>query len=240
MILATDLTKHFHLVTRFKQEFLGAHPAVPAQGLGADHRRDLVSFILKASDVGASCKPFNYHCQWTMRVLGEFFSQGDAERELKLPLSPFCDRYDTHICNSQAGFFEFVVMPQYSVLDEYLHSKEVSMQILPQIQRNIKFWKKWNGDDFCYQEPLSNTALLESAYAQWEADLAEREERLKVPIHRRLSNSGGQRRLSLNSTAIVPVNTADGDVESQEAPSPGPKASARQKSRSSLSSTVSN
>lgn len=43
------------------------------------------------------------HKKWTDRVMEEFFEQGDAEKDLGLPLSPLCDRNATVIPESQVG-----------------------------------------------------------------------------------------------------------------------------------------
>ena len=37
-------------------------------------------------------KKFDYYLKWTHRILEEFYSQGDKERELKMPVTPMLDR----------------------------------------------------------------------------------------------------------------------------------------------------
>merc|ERR1712032_738555 len=97
MILETDLGKHIQLVSRFRQEFLNTinldtagHriqlPHNPAQ------RKELLAFALKCCDVAHSTKPFDLHVLWTLRINAEFFEQGDLERQMGVPCSPFCDR----------------------------------------------------------------------------------------------------------------------------------------------------
>eukprot|EP00439_Symbiodinium_sp_Y106_P038483 s1775_g4.t1 len=75
MILDTDLAKHFEQVKTFRENL-----------------QDILSFVLKLSDIGGSAKPFTLHAQWATRINAEFFLQGDLEREVGLPCSPFCDR----------------------------------------------------------------------------------------------------------------------------------------------------
>jgi len=172
MILATDLAKHLQMVTKFKQSFLGevaAKRAEEAPALDFAHRRELLAFTLKASDVAGSSKPFELHAQWTMRIMGEFFSQGDAERELGLPCSPFCDRHGTNVSESQTGFFDFIVTPLYSTLSEYLCSSRMGLEVLPEIGRNREFWKRYDGSDFNYRDPCSNWDVLRRAYVAFHA-----------------------------------------------------------------------
>lgn len=49
----------------------------------------------------------------TATATPQFFIQGDAEKQLRLPVSPLYDRDKPGISKSQIGFFEFVVFPLY-------------------------------------------------------------------------------------------------------------------------------
>ena len=47
-----------------------------------------------------------------MKILSEFFAQGDQERDLGFPeISFLCDRYVVNVADSQMGFIESVVAP---------------------------------------------------------------------------------------------------------------------------------
>ncbi|XP_055847989.1 dual specificity calcium/calmodulin-dependent 3',5'-cyclic nucleotide phosphodiesterase 1B-like [Episyrphus balteatus] len=50
----------------------------------------------------------------------EFFKQGDRERELNIPISPLCDRYDTLIPESQINFIDFIVEPTFKICGDML------------------------------------------------------------------------------------------------------------------------
>ena len=73
MILDTDLGKHFQCVASFRKDFVEGNP--PALDL-PKHRQQLLSFVLKACDIGASAKPFVVHAQWATRINAEFFRWG--------------------------------------------------------------------------------------------------------------------------------------------------------------------
>ena len=77
--------------------------------------------------------------EWTDRCLNEFFAQGDAELELGLPISLLCDRKTTSRPESQLGFINFVVLPAYEILADFIPA--VKEQILPHIQKNIEYWE---------------------------------------------------------------------------------------------------
>ena len=53
-------------------------------------------------------------CRWSVRVLEEFFAQGDRERAAGLPVSPMMDRTSTSHALSQINFIEFIVAPLFS------------------------------------------------------------------------------------------------------------------------------
>merc|ERR1719183_3015084 len=74
------------------------------------------SMILHCADISNQAKPQWTAYHWSMKVLKEFFAQGDAERRLDLPVSPLCDRNATDVPSSQVGFIDFIVRPSFVVL----------------------------------------------------------------------------------------------------------------------------
>lgn len=173
-ILDTDLAKHIQTVSRFRQEFLnkavgeecgpGAKQNGSKPSLTVSQRKELLSFVLKSADVSGSTKPFDLHVQWTMRINTEFFEQGDVERELGLPCSPFCDRHGTNLAESQRGFFDFIVTPLYTAIDEYLQSRRLGLEVMPEMDRNRAFWKRYDAFTFDYSNPMSNGDILRRAF----------------------------------------------------------------------------
>jgi hypothetical protein len=167
MILETDLAKHVQVVSRFRQEYVNAKPALP---LSPAQRKDLLSFILKGCDVAHSTKPFDLHAVWTLRINAEFFEQGDTEKALGIPCSPFCDRHGTQVAESQKGFFQFIVQPLYTAMYEYLESRRLELEVLPEIEKNEAFWNHYDGTDFNYNDPLVNLKMIKEAFGQWHRD----------------------------------------------------------------------
>lgn len=54
-----------------------------------------MKMIVKCSDVSNSARPTNIYLKWAHLICDEFFEQGDIEKELSLPISPFMDRRTT-------------------------------------------------------------------------------------------------------------------------------------------------
>lgn len=56
-------------------------------------------------------KPFDLSKTWAMRVLDEFFQQGDEEKQQGLPVGMLNDRDKVNKPGSQHGFITFLVSP---------------------------------------------------------------------------------------------------------------------------------
>merc|ERR1712113_192671 len=76
--------------------------------------------MLHTADISNPCKSFAIAIKWSERVLNEFFTQGDVEKCLGLPVSPMCDRISTNIPGSQIGFIDFIVQPAFEVVSKTL------------------------------------------------------------------------------------------------------------------------
>ena len=76
----------------------------------------LLNMVVHTSDISNPAKPDKVSSQWTQRVYDEFFVQGDAEKEQKLPISNFCDRNTTNVNKAMIGFISFVVGPTINCL----------------------------------------------------------------------------------------------------------------------------
>ena len=72
------------------------------------------------------------------RIVEEFFQQGDRERQLGLPISPFMDRENPKIPRSQINFIEFICAPVYHSVGEQLNN----MEIYKICQTNLVYWKE--------------------------------------------------------------------------------------------------
>jgi len=122
-ILHTDNVHHFEMVKEM-QLFYHAHSDTMGQSgvefptaaevevfkQGAN-RRLVLNTLLHGADISNACKPWNICQQWADRVLGEFFLQGDKERELGIPMGMLNDREKVNRPSSQVAFIDFFVAP---------------------------------------------------------------------------------------------------------------------------------
>ncbi|RKO92309.1 hypothetical protein BDK51DRAFT_12619, partial [Blyttiomyces helicus] len=90
MVLATDLAQHFALMTMFKKKVVGGGEFDP-EGARED-RTLLMQMLMKCADVSNPTKAAPLYYEWIQRITAEFHAQGDREKALGLPVSPFCNR----------------------------------------------------------------------------------------------------------------------------------------------------
>jgi 3',5'-cyclic-nucleotide phosphodiesterase/cAMP-specific phosphodiesterase 4 len=99
----------------------------------------ILSTALKCADIGHSAKSPELHQRWTSMVMEEFFNQGDLEKTLGLPVSMYCDRNNTDVPKSQAGFLRNICIPLYEIWCSYLKSQQVDL-CLGQLRENYQCW----------------------------------------------------------------------------------------------------
>ena len=59
-----------------------------------------INALLHTADISNPFKPFKIYEKWAIRVLNEFWIQGDRERDLGISISYLCDRYTTNTSKS--------------------------------------------------------------------------------------------------------------------------------------------
>jgi class 3 adenylate cyclase len=128
MILDTDAKNHFTLMTQFK---LALETKQLSRGL-------LSSMLLHVSDVSNPTRPGVIARKWAFAVQEEFFRQGDKEKELNAPISPFMDREYENLPRMQITFIDAVVKPVFKLVEELLPS--INTNCVKQLQINRSFW----------------------------------------------------------------------------------------------------
>ena len=121
IILATDLARHFELVgklssilsTTKSSSFCTPQECEDVQKQG-EFNQLITDMLMKCADVSHPTRKFVVHQRWSLLMAEEFFSQGDEEQVLNLPISPFCDRKTFNMTQSQTGFMKILVQPLYS------------------------------------------------------------------------------------------------------------------------------
>ncbi|KAF4322093.1 hypothetical protein JM18_002172 [Phytophthora kernoviae] len=146
MVLATDMSKHFEDVALFKTNILSAsldEGTLAIKSVG--DKKLLLKMILHTCDVSNPAKDREIMLRWTDRVVEEFFIQGEMEKQLSLPVSPFMDRDTIVIKKMQVGFADFIVAPLFSVWAQILPN--VNAVAYRTLLANREFWASLS-DDF--------------------------------------------------------------------------------------------
>jgi len=60
--------------------------------------------MVHCADLSNPTKPLQLYRQWTDRIMEEFFSQGDRERERGMEISPMCDKHNASVEKSQVKY----------------------------------------------------------------------------------------------------------------------------------------
>uniref|UniRef100_A0A914V6H4 Phosphodiesterase n=1 Tax=Plectus sambesii TaxID=2011161 RepID=A0A914V6H4_9BILA len=205
LVLATDMQRQQEYLNQFKT-FLrrNSEPATAyssEESLGEDEPPSnirLMQILIKCADISNPCRPWRLSQEWSYRASTEFFSQGDEERRLGLPVTSFCDRTATSIPKIQSGFMEFVAKPLFMDWHRYMHS-DLSAQLMRNLLFNCQQWTDLletevsqrslhlRSDSFAYGRPLALSVEEGRSSLQEMADLE-----LQPPIvlaQRRMSAS---------------------------------------------------
>ena len=113
---------------------------VPVHSLLQDDSRLLIAaFILHAADISNPGRDWETCERWAGLVMNEFFSQGDLEKKLGLPISMNCDRDKVLVPFAQIGFGKFVIRDLYMLLAKILPTG--GGYLLSNFEENQKKWK---------------------------------------------------------------------------------------------------
>ncbi|KAI8905347.1 hypothetical protein DFJ77DRAFT_435422 [Powellomyces hirtus] len=133
MVLATDLSQHFSVLTQFKSRVSSASFS-PEEG--KEDRWLLWKILIKLADVSNPSKDWRVYGTWVRLILEEFYMQGDVERERGMEISSFMDRNSPSIPGSQNGFIEFIVAPLFMAYDSWMPIPS----IMEDLALNREFW----------------------------------------------------------------------------------------------------
>jgi hypothetical protein len=135
LVLATDLKQHFEIISGFKARLVRGIDTA-----SSDDRLLVLKMALKAADISNGAKGHAVQLRWTERVIDEFYGQGDREKQLRMPVSPFMDRARPAVAACEKGFFSFLVGPLFHAWAEYLPC--VKETCIPLLEENFEDWKR--------------------------------------------------------------------------------------------------
>lgn len=136
LILSTDVCRHKHFMQQF-EEMLVSDRCIDLTN--PVERHFVLMMAIKAADISNPTRPLHISRRWSMKIMEEFFLQGDKERRLNLPISYLCDRQTTLIPKAQSGFFEFVALPLFKAWSQFVRSP-LSVQLCRNVINNKEYW----------------------------------------------------------------------------------------------------
>merc|ERR1712100_11811 len=107
----------------------------------SSHRETLCSYLIKCADISNPVRTFSCSRYWATMIVEEYHNQGDKEKELNIPLSPFMDRESNlSLDTMQTGFIDFVVRPVYQPLYDFLPN---IIECITNLNVNYLNWKEF-------------------------------------------------------------------------------------------------
>eukprot|EP00873_Tetraselmis_striata_P013584 jgi/Tetstr1/433848/TSEL_023032.t2 len=141
MILATDMSRHFDLVSKFSARFALVKMGDDAfLNTVAGDITLVLQMALKCADLGGCASRHSTHLFWVKSLEQEFFAQGDLEREEEVPISFLMDRHGDGLMRpaNQLAFFDVIVMPLYKL---FADTFPVCSPLREQATANWRYWK---------------------------------------------------------------------------------------------------
>ncbi|CAF1019771.1 unnamed protein product [Adineta steineri] len=153
MVLATDMSKHMQLLadlkTMVESKKVTGNNIIMLESY--DDRIQVLQNMIHCADLSNPTKPLDIYIKWTDRIMEEFWRQGDKELELRLEISPMCDRRVASVEKHQVGFIEFIVHPLWETWADLVYPD--ASAILETLEQN----RDW------YQARLSPTSSSSTA-----------------------------------------------------------------------------
>ena len=136
VILCTDMARHSQVAKDFNN--------INDYDCNNDeHRLQLMTLLTIASDVSNAFKPFDISRRWGCKIMKEFNSQGEAERNNNLPQTFKEDDMIYHrlisFCRCQVGFMRAIVLPLIQILSNKIPQLTYLVTCLEQ---NMTTWRK--------------------------------------------------------------------------------------------------
>eukprot|EP01112_Ceratiomyxa_fruticulosa_P012115 TRINITY_DN3337_c0_g1_i1.p1 TRINITY_DN3337_c0_g1~~TRINITY_DN3337_c0_g1_i1.p1 ORF type:complete len:950 (-),score=175.55 TRINITY_DN3337_c0_g1_i1:63-2912(-) len=134
MVLSTDMSRHLEILSQFQNRVTSGRFDLSQK----EDRALLLRMTLKCADISNPTKPDNLYKNWVDRVLEEFYTQGDLEKSLGLPVSRFMDRSQPQPEKCQLGFISYIVLPTFKSWTQFLQCSEP----LKYLEENLESWKR--------------------------------------------------------------------------------------------------
>ncbi|XP_078119612.1 3',5'-cyclic-AMP phosphodiesterase 4C isoform X2 [Sander vitreus] len=141
MVLATDMYKHMNLLADLKT-MVETKKVTSLGVLLLDNYSDRIQVLqnmVHCADLSNPTKPLELYRQWTDRIMVEFFTQGDRERDKGMEVSPMCDKHNASIEKNQVGFIDYIVHPLWETWADLVHPD--AQEILDTLEDNREWYQ---------------------------------------------------------------------------------------------------
>ncbi|XP_059395743.1 cAMP-specific 3',5'-cyclic phosphodiesterase 4D-like isoform X2 [Carassius carassius] len=141
IVLATDMSKHMNLLADLKT-MVETKKVTSSGVLLLDNYSDRIQVLqnmVHCADLSNPTKPLQLYKQWTDRIMEEFFSQGDRERERGMEISPMCDKHNASVEKTQVGFIDYIVHPLWETWADLVHPD--AQDILDTLEDNREWYQ---------------------------------------------------------------------------------------------------
>ncbi|KAL3047241.1 hypothetical protein OYC64_021459 [Pagothenia borchgrevinki] len=141
MVLATDMSKHMNLLADMKT-MVETKKVTSLGVLLLDNYSDRIQVLqnmVHCADLSNPTKPLEIYRQWTDRIMEEFFTQGDRERDKGMEISPMCDKHNASVEKTQVGFIDYVVHPLWETWADLVHPD--AQDILDTLEDNREWYQ---------------------------------------------------------------------------------------------------
>ena len=112
---------------------------LPSSDYTVEDQNFAMAMLLHCADISNPAKPTPAYCDWTDRVLAEFYHQGDREAAAGLPISPLFDRAKPSVAKMQTGFLQFIVRPIFTAWCDFVPA--LRPMTMPHLDANQAIWK---------------------------------------------------------------------------------------------------
>uniref|UniRef100_A0A8C8HM31 Phosphodiesterase n=1 Tax=Oncorhynchus tshawytscha TaxID=74940 RepID=A0A8C8HM31_ONCTS len=141
MVLATDMSKHMNFLADLKT-MVETKKVTSLGVLLLDNYSDRIQVLqnmVHCADLSNPTKPLEVYRKWTDRIMVEFFTQGDRERDKGIEISPMCDKHNASIEKTQVGFIDYIVHPLWETWADLVHPD--AQDILDTLEDNREWYQ---------------------------------------------------------------------------------------------------
>lgn len=135
LVLATDMAQHVEIFNQFQNK--RKTEGIDIVGSKPDRLLTL-KMVIKCADISNPARDPTLYKQWVDCIMEEFWCQGDAERNVGMPVSAFMDRTTPNVPKCQSGFIQFIAMPTYSAFVEEFPGSQDTLDLM---KNNLAYYK---------------------------------------------------------------------------------------------------